>query len=233
MSNLRRVLLIEDEDLVAKSIKCFLDQSSEFVFEVSIVRDVVTYAREHYDKNYDIYIVDLNLDGRNRADEMLFLGHLIVSIRHFERPDSLIVVYSAHAELEHVVCAMRHGATDFAAKAQTSVAELVLRIEQALTEQRVASKERQRIVSLVERNAFGWRATYAGKVIVVVDENIVASGENRLEALLAYRNLCLLPEGGDLPLDPVVLEVPPMPESVSMGTLHVSYARSSDEEDCR
>lgn len=205
MTTPKRVLLVEDDKHVAAEIKECLEDSTKYSFSVSISPDAISYARDHYRQYYDAYIVDLQLDGRPRADQLLYLGHLIVSVRHSERPEKLIVVYSAHADLEQVVHAMRQGATTFIAKSQTSISGLVEMVERSLDEEVAFAKERERVEALIEHGAFGWRETYAGKVIVVVNDTILASGDNRLEALLGYRNLCL--ENPKLPLKPVVLDL--------------------------
>lgn len=206
----KSVLIIDDETKVAESIRDHLQDSARYHFHVDIASDVETYAREYHERHYDVYIVDLQLnEGRGKEERPLFIGHFIVAARHSEHPDTLIIVYSAHAkeDLEQVVWAMRQGATLVFDKGETPASGLVDLIERELDAAAHHASEVERVASVIESGAFGWRETYAGKVIVVVNDTIVASGGSRLDALMEYRNRCLLGHD-ELPLNPVILQVP-------------------------
>ncbi len=114
-----RILLVEDEQIIAVTLKDDLEGAG---YEVRHVADGKLAIAELAQKSYDVVITDVRLPG---AD-----GMQVLLAAKRARPDTEVLVMTAHATVEHAVEAMRLGADDYIQKPflNEHVLERLLRI---------------------------------------------------------------------------------------------------------
>jgi DNA-binding response OmpR family regulator len=118
-AEVRRVLLVEDEDLLRESTARGLEREG---FEVEVSVDGGDAIERFDPARHDAVVVDLMLP---RASGVAVLR----SVR--ERSDAVVIVLSGHGDEVNRVIALELGAADFVAK-PVSARELGLRVRNAL-----------------------------------------------------------------------------------------------------
>lgn len=127
-TEVRRVLLVEDEELLRDSTARGLEREG---FEVELSADGADAIERFDPQRHDAVIVDLMMP---RASGMAVLR----AVR--ERSDAVVVVLSGHGDEVNRVIALELGAADFVAK-PVSARELGLRVRNALNRGAPASVE--------------------------------------------------------------------------------------------
>jgi len=151
---------------------------------------------------FDVYVVDLTLT-REHAN---FSGLKIINVNTRQSPGSLIVVYSMHSDLDLVVRAMQLGAHDYITKAECPPNELPARIEGMFEEQTRRLHQREGLEALLADQWDSWQRRYAGKTIAIVNQEVVAVGGDRLDAMLNYDEARL--HHPDWSEDPSLVSIP-------------------------
>ena len=105
MSEQRKVLIVEDEEIIRQSLREFLTGEKYAVTEAGGVADALSASREH---DFDVAICDVQLpDG----DGIALLRKL-----HQMNPHVCILIITAYATVENAVEAFKAGAFDYIVK---------------------------------------------------------------------------------------------------------------------
>ncbi len=187
MKETRTILLIEDQDDVAKAVRVGLEASQSYGFDVTRLSSLEDYAERaaaspQFRQGFDLYLVDLALSGSAKA----FTGLRIIKARAFETPGAPIWVYTGHPQIQNVVRAMQLGATDFVSKTDCPPHELALRIARYFDEQHARSARLAEVDRLSAEHGSEWQREYSGQTIVLVSGQIVLSAPNQMAAWLHY-----------------------------------------------
>jgi signal transduction histidine kinase len=127
-----RVLVVDDEQSVATTIKAILELDGNEVTAVTSGKEALTQIREH---EFDVVLTDLRLDDLDGIEILRETQKLW--------PDTVAIMLTGYASLESAVAAMRGGAYDYLIK-PSDVDELRATIGRALERRRL----RQRLVQL-------------------------------------------------------------------------------------
>ncbi|RJQ83637.1 MAG: sigma-54-dependent Fis family transcriptional regulator [Desulfobacteraceae bacterium] len=99
------IIIVDDEANIRKTLSYCLAAEGHTVIAVSNPNDAVEEARR---RSFDLAFVDLKLGDED--------GMELIPVLLSDSPWTKIVVITAHASIESVVAAMRHGAIDYIAK---------------------------------------------------------------------------------------------------------------------
>jgi DNA-binding NtrC family response regulator len=180
----KSILLIEDEQPMALAIQRGMGESQKYDFRIDLVHNERDYIkRKLHKRRYDLYLVDLRL-GMTLMNGMI--GSLIISGETYRHVGSTIVVYSAYDSLDHIVAAMRRGATTFISKNQCRPDELRGRIEKLFEDEEERIQNRKELSVFLGKRGNMLAKKYTGKSVVIIERKVVASGMSRLETLLNY-----------------------------------------------
>jgi DNA-binding NtrC family response regulator len=100
-----RVLVVDDEKRIRDGCRTILAGAG---FEVGLAENGYAGLKKIEEEHFDIILLDLMMPGLRGID---LLEH--VKARH---PDTLVIVITGYATLEHAVEAMKKGAFDFISK---------------------------------------------------------------------------------------------------------------------
>ncbi len=127
-----KVLVVDDEQSVATTIKAILQLDGNEVTAVTSGKEALEQIREH---EFDVVLTDLRLDDLDGIE----------ILRETQRlwPDTVSIMLTGYASLESAVTALRSGAYDYLIK-PSDVDELRATIGRALERRRL----RQRLVEL-------------------------------------------------------------------------------------
>jgi DNA-binding NtrC family response regulator len=104
MSNLRKLLLVEDEANLAKVLKVELERGSWTVQHASTGEEAMVYLEERF----DVMLLDMNLPGMSGMDVFRSMS------KGMDAPE--VVVLTGNADIEGAVEAMKMGAYDYLQK---------------------------------------------------------------------------------------------------------------------
>jgi signal transduction histidine kinase len=127
-----RILVVDDEESVAMTIKAILQLDGNEVTAVTTGKEAITQLRE---KEFDVVLTDLRLDDLDGIEILRETQKLW--------PDTVSIMLTGYASLESAVTALRSGAYDYLIK-PSDVDELRATIGRALERRRL----RQRLVEL-------------------------------------------------------------------------------------
>jgi signal transduction histidine kinase len=127
-----KVLVVDDEQSVATTIKAILELDGSEVTAVTSGKEALDQLREH---EFDVVLTDLRLDDLDGVE----------ILRETQRlwPDTVSIMLTGYASLESAVAALRSGAYDYLIK-PSDVDELRATIGRALERRQL----RQRLVEL-------------------------------------------------------------------------------------
>ena len=127
-----KVLVVDDEQSVATTIKAILELDGNEVTAVTTGKDALAQLREH---EFDVVLTDLRLDDLDGIEILRETQKLW--------PDTVAIMLTGYASLESAVAALRSGAYDYLIK-PSDVDELRATIGRAIERRRL----RQRLVEL-------------------------------------------------------------------------------------
>ena len=103
---MRRVLLVEDHQIVRDGLKTLLREQAITVFgEASTAADALSLARE---EEWDLAVVDISLGGRSGLDVVREIKQI--------RPKVPVLVLSMHSEEQYARRAYKAGAAGYITK---------------------------------------------------------------------------------------------------------------------
>jgi DNA-binding NtrC family response regulator len=100
-----RVLVIDDEQFITKSLKQYLEKEG---FEVSTAATGEDGLELFRSDGADIVILDLNMPGMNGIETLMTMKKL--------NPESVVIIITAHGDIETAVNAIKAGSYDFVEK---------------------------------------------------------------------------------------------------------------------
>ena len=154
------VLVIDDEKRIREVTSKMLTQEG---FEVAVAEDGNTGMKMIKEKHYDIILLDLMIPGISGLDVLPYIKE--------NHPDSIVIVITGYATLEHSIKTMKSGAFDFIPK-PFSPQDLRIVISKAIqfiqTLQDIAN-EKSRMGVLVNQLSGGVMATDFNKTIVLAN----------------------------------------------------------------
>lgn len=122
---MKRLLLIEDEDVILRALRRLLERNHYDVHAVSTVEEAI----EAQPQSFDLVLADLRLPGAQ--------GTAIIPVA-----DPVpVVIMTSHASVRSAVDAMRHGAIDYIAK-PFDHDELLMVIERSLMQNLLQAQNR-------------------------------------------------------------------------------------------
>ena len=116
----RKILVVDDEILILKSVTADLKRSGYDVDTVESGKDALVMADKH---TYDLLITDLMMEGMSGLD-------LLATIKE-KFPNMPVIIITGYGELDSAIEALRLGAADYLLK-PCSNEELILRVGNCL-----------------------------------------------------------------------------------------------------
>jgi len=104
-NSLLKILVIDDEPRIREGCQMILNEEG---FEVALASDGNEGVRMIQEEHYDIILVDLMMPGLS--------GLEVLSLVKKRHPDTVVIVITGYATLEHSISAMKRGAFDFVPK---------------------------------------------------------------------------------------------------------------------
>jgi len=155
---LNKILLLEDDPVLAKTIKKFLEKNN---YEVDWARDGEDASELVYENRYDLYLFDINLPRFNGDD-------LLLSLREADDKTPAILI-SALVDIDSITKGFQSGADDYIKK-PFDPQELLVRIRSKtkelkksitykdytiyLDEDKIFYKDEELYLSAVHKNIF-------------------------------------------------------------------------------
>ena len=140
MSEIARVLVVDDDESVLRSLQILLEDSG---YSVQLARDG-RKAIELLPDGFDLVLADLKMPGLNGIS-------LLREIKQVS-PDTGVVIITGHASLDTAIEAVREGASDYLLKMASSPVILVA-LERALEKQQLTLQLRRRNQALATLHA--------------------------------------------------------------------------------
>jgi DNA-binding NtrC family response regulator len=180
-----KILVVDDNRNVLGALRIFLESHFEEVILLSSPTTLVSTVRE---RNPDVILLDMNFSaGINSGNEGLFwLGEI-----HKIDPELPVVLFTAYADIELAIRALKEGATDFVVKPWENT-KLLATLQSAL-ELRLSRREVRRLrekQSTLNRElnrdaevCWGVSNSMAEllaviKKVAATDANVLVTGEN-------------------------------------------------------
>lgn len=105
MAHSNRILIIDDEDFLRRSLALILQRAGYTVSLAGSAKEAVKILEEY---SYDLVFLDIKLPDRSGLE-------LLPELRS-KYPDMRVVILSAHDKLESFIEANQHGAFDYLLK---------------------------------------------------------------------------------------------------------------------
>ena len=110
MRNKGKLLIVDDDKSILRSLKMLLDDEFEIVDTISNPNLITSDYRK---ENYDVVLLDMNFSaGLNTGNERRFLLNEILKIDSH----AIIIMITAYGDVDLAVKAIKAGATDFIIK---------------------------------------------------------------------------------------------------------------------
>ncbi len=180
-----KILIVDDNRNVLNALRIFLESRFEEVFLLSSPNSLVSTVRE---KTPDVVLLDMNFSaGINSGNEGLYW---LSEIRKLD-PELPVVLFTAYADIELAVRALKEGAADFVVKPWDNtklLATLLSALELRLSRREVKRlRERQSTLNreLNRDEEVCWGNSHAMREMLEVinkvaatDANVLVTGEN-------------------------------------------------------
>ena len=180
-----KILIVDDNRNVLGALRIFLESHFEEVFLLSSPTGLLSTLKE---KAPDVVLLDMNFSaGINSGNEGLFW---LAEVKKID-PELPVVLFTAYADIELAIRALKEGATDFVVKPWDNTK--LLATLQAALELRLSRREVKRLREkqstlnreLTSGDEVCWGVSYAMKELLSVlkkvaatDANVLITGEN-------------------------------------------------------
>jgi len=180
-----RILVVDDNKNVLSALKILLNAHFEEVILLSSPTTLLTHLRE---KNPDVVLLDMNYSaGINTGNEGLYWLAEIKKVN----PDLPVVLFTAYADIDLAVTALKEGASDFVIKPWDN-AKLLATLQSALElrlsrKEVIRLKEKQHVLNsqLNRESDVYWGESQAMRELLRLvekvaktDANVLITGEN-------------------------------------------------------
>jgi two-component system response regulator AtoC len=125
-----RILVVDDEDYMREVVRRALENAGLEIDEAADGKSALTMLRQH---PYNVIITDLRLPGLS--------GEAILEEAISLFPETIVIVMTGFGNIQSAVEAIRRGAYDYLPK-PFQLAELVMRVEKGIEEQKLKSENR-------------------------------------------------------------------------------------------
>lgn len=155
-----RVLVVDDEKRIRDACNSILTLGG---FEVSLAENGYAGLKKIEEEHSDIILLDLMMPGLRGID---LLEH--VKARH---PDTLVIVITGYATLEHAVEAMKKGAFDFISKpfSPEDLRSVIARAVEYIRNLEDIAHEKSRMGTLISHLSDGVMATDSDKQVALAN----------------------------------------------------------------
>lgn len=110
MTKTGKILIIDDDKSILKSLKILLEQEFEYIKTISNPNLIPS---EYKKENFDIVLLDMNFSaGINSGNEGIYWLNEILTLDK----DAIIILITAYGDINTAVRAIKEGATDFVIK---------------------------------------------------------------------------------------------------------------------
>ena len=155
---MRRLLLVEDEEVILKALRRLLERNH---YDVQCATSV-DQAREHDLHSFDLILADLRLPGD--------LGTSLIAVA-----DPVpVIIMTSHASVRSAVDAMRHGAIDYIAK-PFDHDELLMIIKRSLNQNLMQAQNRALKIDLARNHPID--VSINNSVLATLLDKLTASAE--------------------------------------------------------
>jgi DNA-binding response OmpR family regulator len=138
MGEKMKVLLVEDDKLLSRSIKKVLEK---YDFDVTHIEDGANAFDEILSNSYDLYLLDINLPEID--------GLKLLKLIRSKEPDAIVMMITASANIDDMENAYKNGCDEYIKK-PFHINELILRIEHWLKIKKSKSESKEESNNIIE-----------------------------------------------------------------------------------
>lgn len=170
-----RILIVDDEEIVRRSISACLEQAGR---DVVAVEDGHTALEKIKEEEWDLALVDLKMPGIDGIEVLKTVGKL--------KPRIPVIIITAYATVENAVEAMKAGAFDYIVKPFTPD-ELRIRVSKALEKKRLVAEnvllkqelgERYQFANIIGKSAAMQEVFKLIEKVAPTDSTILIRGDS-------------------------------------------------------
>jgi diguanylate cyclase (GGDEF)-like protein len=140
--NMRRVLIVDDEEHVLELLKNVLEQDG---FKVTAVSSAEQAWPLHQQKPYELVITDVRLGGMDGFE-------LMTRIKN-KNEETEVIIITSYASMESAIEAIRHGAYDYITKPFEDLDVISVAVERAFEKIDLKNQNRELMARLTQQNA--------------------------------------------------------------------------------
>ena len=180
----KKLLTIDDEDSLRRSIRMFFEDSGFVVFEAANGREGVRVAEEELP---DVVLVDLRMPEMD--------GLEVIEILNEKMPDLPVIVVSGTGVLEDAIEAIRAGACDYITKPVTDLLALEHTVGKALENAALIAENhmyQEHLEELVEKRTAELRHAQKMEAMGTLAGGIAHDFNNILTGIIGYNELALM-----------------------------------------
>ena len=147
MSNIPKILIVDDEHRMRESLKELLSSQSYELKTSNSAKEAIEYLKQ---KTFDLVLLDMVLPDMS--------GHQVMDYIKKQNPDTLVIVITGHASMESAIGSLRKGAYDYIRKPFEPY-DLLTTVKNALNQKRLIA-ERMRAEEMLRESEERFRTVF-------------------------------------------------------------------------